>query len=385
MWDPKQYARFGEERSRPFHELLGRVDAAGARRVVDLGCGDGALTATLRERWPAARVEGIDSSPEMVEAARRHEVPGELEFCVGSVQQWAPAEPVDVLVSNAALQWVPGHLALLDRLAAALAPGGHLAFQVPGNFDAPTHRIVDELCAEPRWREALGSEPGKGRPASHEPEEYLEALLALGLEADVWETTYRHVLQGDGAVLEWLKGTRLRPVLAALDPAERDELLRELGGRLERAYPPGEHGTVLPFRRIFAVARSTAAARERSPAVAGLDHVQVAMPAGAEDVARAFYAGALGLAERPKPEPLASRGGCWFRGHGVEIHLGVEADFRPARKAHVALSVDRLDDLAARLGAGGHPVRWDDALAGRRRFYTDDPFGNRLEMLDLAP
>jgi trans-aconitate 2-methyltransferase len=381
VWDPKQYARFGDERSRPFHELLGRVDLAGARRVVDLGCGDGALTATLRERWPAARVEGIDSSPEMIEAARRHEVPGELEFRVGTIDGWAPVEPVDVLVSNAALQWVPGHLALLDRLAAALAPGGNFAFQVPGNFGAPTHRIVDELCAEPRWSRPAAEE-GEVRPASHEPEEYLAALLALGLDADVWETTYCHVLQGDGAVLEWLKGTRLRPVLAALDPAERDEFLRELGGRLDQAYPPREQGTVLPFRRIFAVARRTSDAPSAMPAIAGLDHVQVAMPAAGEDAARAFYAGALGLAERPKPEPLASRGGCWFRGHDVEIHLGVEGDFRPARKAHVALSVDRLDELAASLTAGGHPVRWDDALAGRRRFYTDDPFGNRLELLE---
>lgn len=382
MWDPKQYARFGDERSRPFHELLSRLDVAGARRVTDLGCGDGALTGTLRERWPAARVQGIDSSSEMIAAARRHEVPGELEFSVGTIEEWEPAEPVDVLVSNAALQWVPGHRSLLPRLAGALAPGGHFAFQVPGNFRSPTHLIVDELCAQPRWSGPLGDR-GEERPASNEPHEYLETLLGLGLEADVWETTYCHVLRGDGAVVEWLKGTRLRPVLAALDPTERDEFLRELGARLDRAYPPGPHGTVLPFRRIFATARRpTGDGAVPRPAVAGLDHVQVAIPAGGEPAARAFYAGLLGLAERAKPEPLAARGGCWFRGHGAELHLGIEEDFRPSRKAHVALAVEGLDALAAQLSAGGHPVRWDDALPGRRRFYADDPFGNRLELMD---
>jgi catechol 2,3-dioxygenase-like lactoylglutathione lyase family enzyme len=122
---------------------------------------------------------------------------------------------------------------------------------------------------------------------------------------------------------------------------------------------------------------------EPSARLVALDHVQLAMPPGADAEARAeaFYAGPLGLERRPKPEPLASRGGCWFSNDAVTIHLGVEDDFRPARKAHPALVVDDLDALAAALEQAGHPVRWSDELPAVRRFYTDDPFGNRIELL----
>jgi trans-aconitate 2-methyltransferase len=385
-WDPRQYGRFASERSRPFSELVDQVDLPGARSVVDLGCGDGSTTATLRDRWPSAHIVGIDNSPEMIAAAEPRAVPGELEFRLGSIADWEPRQPVDVLISNAALHWVPGHLELLGRLTAHLRPGGVLAFQVPGNFGEPSHRLIEQLCAEPPFAEALaGTE--RERAVSHDPAVYLEKLLDLGMSARTWEVTYCQLLGGDHAVLEWLKGTALRPVLALLDAGGQQEFLDELGRRLDAAYPPGPHGTVLPFRRIFAVARqggeAGAEAGAGAPhAIAGLDHVQVAAPEACEEAARGFYAGVLGLAERSKPAVLAARGGCWFRGHGVELHVGVQADFRPAAKAHVALAVEGLDGLAAHLEASGHRVTWDGELAPLRRFYTDDPFGNRLELLE---
>jgi trans-aconitate 2-methyltransferase len=245
------YLQFADERGRPFVDLLARVGAADPKVVVDLGCGPGQLTATLAQRWPDAQVQGLDSSPEMVARAQEH-AGGRLSFAVADLRTWQPAEPVDVLVSNATLQWVPGHRALLPQLVAAVRPGGWLAFQVPGNFGEPSHRLLHELAADPRFAAAT---QGVLRPASAEPRDYLADLSALGCAADVWETTYLHVLTGPDPVFRWIAGTGARPVLQALDPDQRMEFEDEYRARLGAAYPAEAYGTVLPFRRIFAVAR----------------------------------------------------------------------------------------------------------------------------------
>ena len=255
-WDPGQYRRYADERSRPFFELVGRVGAERPGRVIDLGCGDGALTATLAERWPDALVDGLDRSPEMIAGAQPLAIAGRLRFALGDVREWRPEGPVDVLVSNAVLQWVPGHADLLAGWVAGLAPGGWLAFQVPGNDRAPSHAILDELRAAPGWRERLAEAPPG--PRVLEPGEYLGRLADLGCAVDAWETTYQHVLPGADAVLEWVKGTALRPVLSALDGAERDAFLAAYAARLREAYPARAFGTVMPFRRIFVVARRPA-------------------------------------------------------------------------------------------------------------------------------
>lgn len=297
VWDPAQYERFADERSRPFRELIGRINHPSALRIADLGCGTGSLTAELAARWPAAAVEGIDSSPEMIEDATARSLPGRLEFRVGDLRDWEPDEPVDVLVSNATLQWVPGHLELLDRLAGFLAPGGVFAFQVPGNFDEPSHRLLAELRASERWQQKLDGQPAQ-RAAVNAPSEYLAALTTVGLAADVWETTYLQVLEGKNAVLEWMKGTALRPTLTALGPEDQEMFLAELGIELAAAYPETLSGTVLPFRRIFAVARRVDLGEQVADfRIAHLDHVQIAIPPGGEDGARGFYGDLLGLAE----------------------------------------------------------------------------------------
>jgi trans-aconitate 2-methyltransferase len=258
MWDPQQYDVYADERSRPFHDLLARVPARQPRRIVDLGCGTGALTATLAERWPEASVLGIDSSAEMLAEAAARELPGRLEFRLGTIEGWQPECPVDLLVSNAALHWAPGHGQLLGRLLSGLAAGGWLAFQVPGNFRSLPHATLAELCRSPRWRGRLGWVPDRAA-AILEPAEYLDRLSAAGCQVDVWETTYLHVLSGDDPVLRWMRGTALRPVLAALagDPAAA-EFEQEYGARLRAAYPSRPYGTVLPFRRVFVVARRPA-------------------------------------------------------------------------------------------------------------------------------
>ncbi len=254
-WDPSQYLRFSAHRSRPFFELLARVGAEKPSRVVDLGCGPGTLTTTLAERWPEARVVGVDSSAEMVRAAAERAVPGRLEFVQDDMRSYAPETPVDVLVSNAALHWLPEHLELLPKLAGFLAPGGWLAFQVPANFAEPSHGELAALAGSERWRDKLRN---LERPASHNAEDYLDALARAGLGVDVWETRYMQLLTGDDPVLEWMKGTALRPVLSRLDESEQAAFIEEYAERLRRAYPAQSYGTLLPYRRVFAVAQRRA-------------------------------------------------------------------------------------------------------------------------------
>ena len=258
VWDPQQYLRFDDERSRPFYDLVSRVRAEQPRLVVDLGCGPGQLTASLAQRWPEAEVHGLDSSAEMIAAAGQYaaEMPGRLSFAEGDVRDWKPERPVDVIVSNALLQWVPGHEDLLPGWAEALVPGGWLALQVPGNFDQPSHAIMRELAGSPRWRAALAG-VDMNRQA-RDPALYADLLSRAGCVVDAWETTYLHILQGADPVLEWYKGTGLRPVLTALDAGQAAEFLAEYGPRVRAAYPSRPYGTILPFRRVFVVARKAA-------------------------------------------------------------------------------------------------------------------------------
>ncbi len=254
MWDPGQYRRFADERARPFFDLVARIGAEAPRSVVDLGCGPGDLTVDLARRWPGAAILGIDSSPEMIAAARRGEQPPGVTFTVADLRDWQPDAPVDVLVCNAVLQWVPGHLGLLPRWVSWLSGGGWLAFQLPGNFDQPPHAVLREMAASPRWRPLIG-EAELTRQAG-DLTGYLDVLAGTGCQVDAWETTYLHILHGEDPVVDWVKGTALRPVLAVLDDAETAEFLAEYRDQMRRAYPPRSFGTVLPFRRVFVVAHS---------------------------------------------------------------------------------------------------------------------------------
>ena len=249
-WDPQQYGQFADERTRPFLDLLNRIGSTSPRRVVDLGCGSGALTALLAERWPAAEVEGIDSSEEMISSGSPHE---RVTLRVGDVATWTPPPDVDVVVSNAALHWLPNHRELIASWASAVTPDGWLAFQVPGNFESFSHTLLRSLAESRRWASSLtGIVPRQDAVGT--PEQYAGILLAAGLAVDAWETTYVHVLQGRDPVLEWLRGSALRPVMTAL-PADSYALFeQELAEQLRNAYPATPGGTLFPFRRIFAVA-----------------------------------------------------------------------------------------------------------------------------------
>jgi trans-aconitate 2-methyltransferase len=258
MWDAGQYLRFGGERARPFFDLIAQIGATSPRYVADLGCGPGNLTAALAQRWPGATLVGVDSSPEMIATAQASTVrAGEgqeapnLSFALCDVWDWRPEQPLDVLVCNAVLQWVPGHDELLLRWADFLAPGGWLAFQLPGNFDQPSHEIVKEMARSPRWG-ALLADARLNRQAG-DPADYVALLARPGFEVDAWETSYLHILHGENPVLEWTKGTTLRPALSLLDAEQADAFVREYGERLAEAYHPQSFGTLFPFRRVFTV------------------------------------------------------------------------------------------------------------------------------------
>ncbi len=252
-WDPKIYLNFGEHRTRPAAELLARVDVETPEHVVDLGCGPGNSTALLAARWPEAEITGVDSSREMLAAARKSGV--DAQWREADVAIWAPDEPHDVVFSNATLQWVPDHRTLLPRLIESVAPGGMFAMQVPRNFSEPGHTLILEVA--------------KGKPWAHKfenvrdwhhvlaPEEYFDVLEAHAASLDIWETRYCQVLEGEDAVLNWMSGTGLRPFAQALDDAERAEFLEEYRAALARAYPRRESGvTLFPFQRLFLVARA---------------------------------------------------------------------------------------------------------------------------------
>jgi trans-aconitate 2-methyltransferase len=249
-WDPTLYLDFDDHRSRPFHDLLARVGATTPRAVIDLGCGPGHLTGLLAARWPGARVTALDSSAEMVAAARERGV----DAARLDVVDWAPGPDTDVVVTNAVLQWVPSHRELLTRWVSALPEGAWLAMQVPGNFAAPSHALTREVAGDPRWRDRLDL---RGATTVSEPDEYAELLAATGARVDVWETTYLQRLTGEDPVLRWISATALRPVRDALDEADYARFRDELAPRLREAYPTAPDGsTWFPFRRIFAVART---------------------------------------------------------------------------------------------------------------------------------
>lgn len=252
MWNPDVYLVFADHRGRPFFDLLSRVGAQAPRRVVDLGCGPGNLTGTLRQRWPDAAIEAVDSSPEMVEAARDRGV----DAVVGDIAAWKPPSDTGVIVSNAALQWVPEHTELLVQWAAALEPGSWIAMQVPGNFDAPSHRAVREVAGRPRFAESLGDLRFSEGKIVETPVRYTEVLTDAGCTVDAWETTYIHELTGETPVLDWISGTALTEVKSLLSEEEWQQYRSEIIPLLAAAYPIRPDGrTYFPFRRIFVVAQ----------------------------------------------------------------------------------------------------------------------------------
>jgi trans-aconitate 2-methyltransferase len=255
MWDPDVYLAFADQRARPFYDLLSWVGAEQPRRVVDLGCGAGNLTAQLARRWPDAVIEALDSSPEMVAAARERGV----DATVGDLRTWTPHPDTDVVLSNAAAQWVPGHAELMVRWAGELAAGSWIAVQMPGNFESPSHAAVRAVARREPYAKLLRDVPFRVGTVVDTPANYARRLIDAGCTVDAWETTYLHQLTGEHPVLEWISGTALRPVSERLNEQEYQRFRQELIPLLADAYPARPDGTTFfPFRRVFVVAQVSA-------------------------------------------------------------------------------------------------------------------------------
>jgi trans-aconitate 2-methyltransferase len=257
-WDAHQYLKFAEARTRPALDLLARIPPLAVRQIYDLGCGTGHLTRLLAGRWPEATVVGIDGSQEMLSRAAAGG--GRIAWQLADIGSWEAEFPADLIVSNAALHWLPDHGRLAPRLLRQLAPEGVLAVQLPWNWNAPTHRLIREVLEE----KGLDGGPFPAAALSAcvlrapvpEPSAYLDILGGEASAVELWCTEYFHRLEGPFPVLEWMKGTTLRPLLQVLDEGDAERFLHLYGERLAAAYPARADGTtLLPFRRLFWIAR----------------------------------------------------------------------------------------------------------------------------------
>ncbi len=251
-WSAQQYLKFEDERTRPIRDLLSAVPTASAERVADIGCGPGNSTEVLAARYPEAAVIGVDNSPDMIAAARKR-LP-HFNFKEASIEEWSEPEPIGVILSNAALQWVPNHETLLPRLVSALEPGGSLAVQMPDNLQEPSQVALRSVAESEPFAAKLGA-AAKGRDTLGTPEWYYSLLRPHAARVDIWRTTYHHPLQGAEAIVEWFKGSSLRPLLARLDKQHQADYLARYTEAVAKAYPTLQDGTVLlPFPRLFIVA-----------------------------------------------------------------------------------------------------------------------------------
>ncbi len=252
-WSPEQYRQFEDDRTRPVRDLVAAVPTHDPARVIDIGCGPGNSTEVLAARFPGAQASGIDSSPEMIEAARKR-LP-RVQFEVADIATWADRGPFGVMLSNAALHWLPAHERLLPELAGRLDDDGSLAVQMPDNLGEPAYEIMRDVAADGPWGAKL-ADAGGHRGKMGDAGWYYGVLRPHCRRVDVWRTTYFHVLQGGpDAIVEWFKGSGLRPFLAPLDPAEQTGFLEHYRAGIAAAYPARADGSVLlPFPRLFMVA-----------------------------------------------------------------------------------------------------------------------------------
>jgi trans-aconitate 2-methyltransferase len=249
-WSPATYLQFEDERTRPARDLLAQVPLVAARKVVDVGCGPGNSTALLVARYPDAKIVGIDSSPAMLEEARRSLADG--LFIEGDANTWLPDPDTDLVFANATYHWVPDHLMIFRRILSTLRPGAVLAVQMPDNLAEPAHQLMRQVAAHGPWTGRLA---GADRAPLPPVGEYYDALQSEASRLDIWHTIYNHVLDGPEAIVDWVRGTGLRPFIDPLPPDERAEFLSRYQARIADAYPPATDGKVLlRFPRFFIIA-----------------------------------------------------------------------------------------------------------------------------------
>jgi trans-aconitate 2-methyltransferase len=249
-WSPATYLQFEDERTRPARDLLAQVPLVTARKVVDVGCGPGNSTALLVARYPDAKIVCIDSSPAMLEEARRA-LPEAL-FIEADANTWLPDPDTDLVFANATYHWIPDHLMIFRRILSTLRPGAVLAVQMPDNLAEPAHQLMRQVAVDGPWTERLA---GAARAPLPPVREYYDALQSKASRLDIWHTIYNHVLKGPEAIVDWVRGTGLRPFIDPLSRDERDEFLSRYRARIADAYPAAIDGKVLlRFPRLFIIA-----------------------------------------------------------------------------------------------------------------------------------
>ena len=262
-WNPQQYLKFAGERQRPGFDLLAQIADLPSGPIYELGCGTGIHAQAIAARWPDRAFDGVDNSAAMLAEAAK--LPSSIRWIEADIATWRAPQPGALIYSNATLHWLTRHEALFPRLLGELVPGGVLAVQMPRNFDNPSQVLMRETARSGPWAAQLaplfdpaGTMPSVLRPDPvGAPEFYYDLLSPLAAGGiDLWETEYVHQLQGEDAVLEWMRGTSLRPVLDALDRPARDNFLAAYTRQLRAAFPRRADGkTLLHFRRLFLVAR----------------------------------------------------------------------------------------------------------------------------------
>ena len=249
-WSPSLYTRFEDERTRPARDLVAQVPLTQARKIVDMGCGPGNSTELLVERWPDADTTGLDSSPAMLEDARKR-LP-KSHFALADAATWIPEAGTDLVFANAIYQWVPNHLEVLPKVLAAMGEGGVLAVQMPDNIAEPSHQLMREVAASGPWASRLANAPRSPLPP---PRTYYDALKPHARDVDIWHIAYNHVLDGPDAVVDWVRSTGLKPFIDPLGPEEQAQFLARYRARIAEAYPPAADGKVLlRFPRLFIIA-----------------------------------------------------------------------------------------------------------------------------------
>lgn len=257
-WNPNLYTRFEDERTRPAAELLARVGLGSPKLAIDIGCGPGNSTELIARRYPEAEIVGLDTSPAMLETARRR-LPA-ARFVEGDAATWQPDRAPDLIYANASLQWVPDHPALLPRLFALLAPGGVLAVQMPDNLAEPTHHLMRSIATQGPWAAAIGDPAIAGRVGRMlSVDAYYDLLASSAAEVDVWRTAYQHPMEDAGAIVDWVSATGLKPFIDPLSPDLKAGFLDTYGRAIDAAYATRSDGRrLLAFPRLFIVARKAA-------------------------------------------------------------------------------------------------------------------------------
>jgi trans-aconitate 2-methyltransferase len=253
-WDPNQYLKYASERTRPAADLIAQIRLDKPARIVDLGCGPGNSTELLHRRWPESDITGVDNSPEMLAQARS--TYPDWQWALSDIEGWKPEPALDLIFSNAALHWVPGHATLFRALFGAVAPGGALAAQMPNNFQSASHTVLQEVAesGDPRWSKTLA---GAAAAIAVQPAAfYYDVLRKSASRVDIWETEYQHVMDGPKAIFDWVHSTTMRPYLDRLPDKEQRQLFEELCLEgFQEIYRPNDQGKVLfPFRRMFIIA-----------------------------------------------------------------------------------------------------------------------------------